>query len=141
MRRRADRRTFPPYVARRPPPQGLHMQGKLPFGNRHPILMLAMLPFFVAAALVAKLFEKPVVRTRSEVADMIQAFIDGSSNDYAWDDFVCGGRIADPALEAIRARCAVLDEEFPATQPGHYCSESGVQVMRGYVQELRSSVP
>ena len=113
------------------------------WGNRHPILFfLVALPLLTVAALIAKLFDllfsKPVVRSSAEVAGVLEAFIDESGEPYDWDDFVCGGRIADPGLEAIRARCASLPEEFPPTISGHYCSDVGVEVIRGFAAHLRT---
>lgn len=113
---------------------------QLPFGNRHPIialLLLPLVPVLMLAAAVASVFSKPVVRTRSEVADTITAFINGTGGPYGWDDFVCGGRIEDPVLEAIRARCAALPDEFPPVRAGTYCNDAGFDVMHGFVRQLR----
>ena len=84
------------------------------------------------------LSSKPVVRTRAEIADTIQSFVDGTGGPWDWDDFICGGSIEDPTLEAIRDRCASLSQEFPPLQPGHYCSDAGVEVMRGFIRRLRA---
>ena len=114
------------------------------WGNRHPILFfLVVLPLLTVVALIAKpfqlLFSKPVVRSRSEVASIIEAFLNDSGGSYDWDDFVCGGTIANLDLEAIRARCALLPDEFPPESNGHYCSEAGFEVMRGLAASLRVS--
>ena len=109
-----------------------------PFGERHPILSLVLLPFFFVGAAVAGLVAKPVRRTRAEVASTIRAFVDGTGGPYDWDDFICGGRIEDPTLENIRARCAALPQEFPPLQSAEYCSREGVELMRSFVAQLAS---
>ena len=114
------------------------------WGNRHPILFFSVvLPLLTIAALIVKpfvlLFSKPVVRSSSEVASILEAFLNDTGGPYDWDDFVCGGSIANPELEAIRARCASLPDEFPPTSSGHYCSEAGFEVMRGLTARLRAS--
>ena len=110
------------------------------WGNRHPVLFfLLVLPFLTVVALIAKLFSRPVVRSASEVASIIEAFLNDTGGSYDWDDFVCGGRIADSDLEAIRARCASIPDEFPPVHSGHYCSEAGVEAMRGLAARLRAA--
>ncbi|MFT3898044.1 MAG: hypothetical protein QM719_10195 [Thermomonas sp.] len=114
------------------------------WGNRHPILFsLVVLPLLTIVALIAKpfalLFSKPIVRSPSEVASIIEAFLSGTGGPYDWDDFVCGGSIANPELEAIRARCASLPDEFPPTSYSHYCSEAGFEVMRDLAARIRST--
>jgi hypothetical protein len=108
----------------------------LPFGNRHPILAVLLIPFLVLAACVARIFDRPVIRTRKEVAHTIEAFLGGTGDPYDWDDFICGGNIKDPALEYIRVRCAALPLEFPPQQDGHYCSDAGFEVLRGFIRQL-----
>ena len=112
------------------------------WGNRHPILFfLVVLPLLTIVALIAKpfvlLLSKPVMRSASEVASILEAFLNDTGGPYDWDDFVCGGKIANPDLEAIRARCASLPEEFPPAISGHYCGEAGFEVMRGLATRLR----
>ena len=46
-----------------------------------------------------------VHRTPHEVANIIEKFLDGTGGDWEWDDFT-SLRIKDPALEAIRIKCA-----------------------------------
>jgi len=108
----------------------------LPFGNRHPFLAVLLIPFIVLAACVARIFDRPVVRTRKEVADTIENFLSGNGDPYDWDDFICGGKIKDPDLELIRVRCATLPIEFPPLQAGHYCSDTGFDVLRGFIQQI-----
>ena len=109
---------------------------ELPFGNRHTVLTVLLLPLLVLAAGIAKLFSKPVARTRTEVLDAITAFVNDTGGPYDWDDFICGGRIKDPILESIRARCASLPNEFPPSKQGNYCDEAGVAVMRDFIRQL-----
>ena len=75
--------------------------------------------------------------TREEVADTIDAFVSGTSDQWDWDDFT-SIRLKDPQLEAIRKRCVAIPDEFPPTRPREYCSEAGLDAMRRIVAELRS---
>ena len=75
-------------------------------------------------------------RSRGEVADTIERFVDGICGKWEWDDFI-SFEIVDPQLEAIRIRSAGLSQEFPTTQKGYYCSEAGLEVLRQMVKELR----
>jgi hypothetical protein len=72
--------------------------------------------------------------TREEVADIIEAFLNGTGGRWDWDDF-CSIRIKDPDLDAIRRRCADLHEEDP--YPAQYCGPAGVEIVRGFVAALR----
>lgn len=79
---------------------------------------------------------RPIGRSRAEVADTIERFVDGICSRWDWDDF-CATPIIDLQLEQIRLGCAGLPREFPSTQKGHYCDEAGIGVMREMVRELR----
>ena len=72
----------------------------------------------------------------SEVADIIEAFLDGTGNLEDWDDF-CSIRIKDAALDAIRIKCVDLHDADPS--PSQYCGPTGLQVMRGFVATLRKA--
>ena len=76
-------------------------------------------------------------RTREEVADTIDGFINGSGRQWDWDGFT-SIRIDNPELEAIRKKVVALPVEYPASTVKDYCSEAGIQVMRNMLQELRS---
>jgi hypothetical protein len=66
----------------------------------------------------------------------IENFLDGQGGPWDWDDFVSFA-ITDPVLDEIRERCNRLSEEFPAAEHGHYCGPGGLEVMRGFVRQLR----
>jgi len=97
---------------------------------------VAILVLVVAIAVIARRFNKPIVLTREEVAHQIETFLAGGGGPYDWDDFI-SIPIADSDLEAIRARCAGLPEEFPPIQETEYCGEGGRVVLRNYVNQLR----
>lgn len=122
-------------------------EDSLPWGNRHPVLFLLIgvpiLALLALLALVIKPFESlfpanPAVRSPSEVAGIIESFMDGSCGDRDWDDFICGGPIENAELEAIRLRCGSLPEEFPPTDAGNYCAAEGLEVLRGFAALLRA---
>jgi len=76
-------------------------------------------------------------RTREEVADTIDGFINGTGRQWDWDGFT-SIRIDNPELEAIRKKCVALPVEYPSSTVKEYCSEAGIQVMRNLIQELRT---
>ena len=76
-------------------------------------------------------------RTPQEVAETIEGFVNDTGSQWAWDGFI-SIRLDDPELEKIRQRCVAIRDEFPAPDPGNYCSEEGLKVMRQLVQDLRA---
>ncbi len=75
--------------------------------------------------------------SRDEVAGIIESFLNGTSGEWDWDDFI-SIPLEDPELEAVRRKCAAAREEFPPTQPRQYCGEQGVETMRRIAAELRA---
>ena len=76
-----------------------------------------------------------------EVAQILEDFVEGRGHPLAWDGFTQGRSrqdFEDERLEQIRRRCACLDQEFPPKNPREFCSEQGRDVIRRYVEELRS---
>jgi hypothetical protein len=83
-------------------------------------------------------WKKKYSLTRNEVAQILEDFVEGTSNSpYSWDGFTQGMSIENDYLDGIRRRCAGLSEEFPATGR-EYCNPDGIDVMRGYIRELRN---
>jgi hypothetical protein len=77
-------------------------------------------------------------RTPEEVANTIEAFVNGTGgNQWAWDGFT-SIRLDDPELEAIRKKIIALPVEFPPSNPREYCSAGGMEKMRQMVQDLRA---
>lgn len=79
-----------------------------------------------------------IQRTKSEVADYIEQFLNGTGGKWDWDDFT-SVRIADDYLETVRIQCRELWLAYPPLEKGHYCSEAGFEIMRGLVATLRAS--
>ena len=76
-----------------------------------------------------------------EVAKILEDFLEGKGNPLAWDGFTQGSSFDDfdnERLEQIRQRCARLDQEFPPEKPGEFCNQQGRDVIRSYIEELRS---
>lgn len=63
---------------------------------------------FIVAKLLVLPFERAAKRSPQEVAQCLRDFLNGAGGDWDWDDFI-SIPIADPRLEAIRARAADLD--------------------------------
>ena len=76
--------------------------------------------------------------TPSQVASVLEHFLNCSGGPWDWDDFISVS-LRDPALDAVRIRCAGLPEEFPSQRPGTYCSEAGLEVIRAYLTRLREA--
>ena len=75
-------------------------------------------------------------RTREEVVNTIEGFVNGGDNQWAWDGFT-SIRLDDPELEAVRQKIVALPVEFPPENPRDYCSPAGMERMRQMAQELR----
>ena len=82
---------------------------------------------------------RKIGRSRAEVADTIERFVDGICGRWDWDDF-CSAPIIDFHLDAIRMRCIDLPKEFPPVEKGHYCSSAGIEMLRQIVRQLRQAV-
>jgi hypothetical protein len=79
----------------------------------------------------------PMKRTRQEVADTIEGFVNGTGRQWDWDGFT-SIRIDDPELEAIRQKCISVRDEYPPEKPTDYCSPAGMEAMRKLAGELRA---
>jgi hypothetical protein len=74
--------------------------------------------------------------TPVEVAEVLQAFLDGTDGPWAWDDFL-SVPLRDQALERIRLVCVNLPNDHPPRSRGFYCSAEGIEVIRALVTEVR----
>jgi hypothetical protein len=78
-----------------------------------------------------------VMRTREEVAKILEDFLSSRGGAWDWDDFISFS-LDDRELETIRLRCAKLDSEFPATEKGRFCGPEGFEIIRGHIRQLRA---
>lgn len=60
---------------------------------------------------------------------LIDAFIDGRTVEWDWDDFV-SVRKDDVFLESARKQWRRVDEEYPSKELKHYCSAECVAMFR-----------
>ena len=79
-----------------------------------------------------------LVMTKTEIANLIESFLDGSCGEWDWDDFI-HTKLNTPELEEIQKRCAYLPQEFPPMERGHYCGAEGFEVLKKMVNDLRRS--
>jgi len=75
-----------------------------------------------------------------DAAAIIEAFIDGKSGLWDWDDFTSIKK-KDEFLESVRRRCLSVRDEYPTKNAGAYCDAQGLEIMRGLVRELRAKAP
>lgn len=74
--------------------------------------------------MVVSFFEKPLVRTPDEVADLMEQSLAG--NDGAWDELI-SIPIADAHLDEIRKRCSRLASQAEISE-----------VLSGFIKLLRT---
>lgn len=77
-----------------------------------------------------------VRRTNLEVANIIEAFVEGTRGRWDWDDF-CSLKIENPELDAIRLKCCQLSDTHPPVVKGHYWNGEGIDILREMVRNLR----
>ena len=82
------------------------------------------------------LVARMVRRTNLEVADIIEAFVEGTGRDWDWDDF-CSAKIENRELDAVRLKCINVSFTHPPPQGYEYCNEEGIQLLREIVKGLR----
>jgi len=75
-------------------------------------------------------------RTNLEVADIIEAFVEGTGKKWDWDDF-CSRRIQNHDLDTIRVKCINLSFTHPPLPGDGYCNAEGIQVLREIAKGLR----
>lgn len=75
-----------------------------------------------------------IQRTPTEVAQIIENFLDGKGRAHDWDDFITL-QIADPHLDAIRIQCLALNSTQPAKKG--WCNQAGRDLMRDLAAKLR----
>jgi hypothetical protein len=76
-------------------------------------------------------------RTTEEVIGEITRFLSGIGGAYDWDDFLTIP-IKDQRLNAIRIECLDLREKFPPESCRQYCSDEGLERLRGILKGLQS---
>ncbi|MEQ3745365.1 MAG: hypothetical protein ABNH53_03920 [Henriciella sp.] len=74
------------------------------------------IPFVVLTKLVTWPFERPANVSPDEVAMLLRNFIEGTSGEWDFDDFI-STKIANPKLDQIRVRASrlnlpILEEEY-----------------------------
>lgn len=100
-----------------------------------PIALVLLLPVMIVAV-ITKLFDRPLDRTREEVVEILEARIAPDGDASVWDEFVCC-EIADPELDAIRRECLEFDYHSTAQGPPWLDAEAIARVGR-FIVDLRS---
>jgi hypothetical protein len=71
----------------------------------------------------------------AEVKNTLQHIADGADGVYELDDCFSVS-FEDPKLESIRQHLWRLPDEFPPEAKGQFCGHAGMDVIRGWIQEL-----
>lgn len=103
-----------------------------------PIALVLLVPLLLVAV-ITKLFERPFVRSRDEVAEILEARIAPEGDWPVWDEFLCCP-IADPELEAIRRLCLDIESESSVHEPP-YLADRDVARIRKIALDLRRGSP
>ena len=75
---------------------------------------------------------------KRELADLIDAFLDGTCGEWEWDDFT-SVKQPDPELERVRQKCLTIPKSFPSEDPHIYCNTEGAEVLRSIARALRET--
>jgi hypothetical protein len=75
-------------------------------------------------------------QAHEESASAIEAFVDGRGGPWDWDDYESVPE-DDPFLESIRLRCCQVPADHPPKEKGHFCSPTGIEVLRSLAREIR----
>jgi hypothetical protein len=100
-----------------------------------PVALVLLVPVLIVA-LVTKLFDRSLERTREEVVEILEARIAPDGDTPVWEAFI-STPIADPELDAIRRECLELDDHHPAPDPPWLDAEAIARVER-MIAGLRS---
>lgn len=112
------------------------MEDRRPFGERHPILLILLLPLLAIAAFIAKLFSKPVARTPASVAEILTRRLESDPDWHEWDDFVCVP-IQEKSLDQIRLECRDMDPS--GESPPVFISQADQARIREFISNLQRS--
>jgi len=74
--------------------------------------------------------------TRTQVIQAIEEFVNGTSKNYDWEDFL-NQPIVDPFLDGIRKKCNDISDAYPSGSRNKFCSEEGLQKLRELAIQLR----
>ena len=71
----------------------------------------------------------------AEVRATLQHIVDGTDSVYELDDCF-SPKFSDPRLESIRQRLWKLPDDFPPDTKDKFCGLAGIEIMRGWIQDL-----
>ena len=78
-----------------------------------------------------------VNRTRTDIASLIERYLDGKTRKMEWDDFLTI-RITSPDLDKLRIVCGRLPLRFPDKRGSAYANAEGLQFLRILAFRLRN---
>jgi hypothetical protein len=110
-------------------------------GRVNVLLALALVPIalFALTFVVQRLGLGAVNRTRQEVVNILQSYLDAADSSYdpSWEDFV-SVPIRDPELDAVRQRLLQLESTHSRTRPEDFLQQWKA-ALRQALRELGSA--
>lgn len=101
--------------------------------------MVALLPILMVVSFVVGLFQRPIQRTRTDVASVLERFLYNEITDEEWDDFICIP-IQDSELERIRTQCEKLSIDYPPEIEGRNTNKQGEELLKMFITQLRGDL-
>ena len=81
--------------------------------------------------------KRPLREAYEEAAQTIEAFFDGRSGRWDWDDFLSLSK-EDSYLEDVAMRCNRVSYDYPTKKEENgYCNAEGIDVLRAIAMEVR----
>jgi hypothetical protein len=74
----------------------------------------------------------------SELADVIERLVNGTSPPVEWDAYTLGKTYTDPFLVAVQRRMISVSFDFPPGSSRGYTNAAGLRILKDLVVELRS---
>ena len=100
------------------------------------ILLIVLIVIFAIILLFkfANTFLKPEMR-RDEIIEILDDFTNDKGGRWDWDNFI-SIRLRNVEAEEVRIEVLKIEEEFPPSQKGQWCSQEGVEKLKNLAARL-----
>ncbi len=103
------------------------------------IITVGLFPLWKLTEIIGELLERPIERTHSEVAEIIDRYLTEKGNETEFGDFL-SYQIKDPELEKIRRKCRKLIDEYPPDIERRCTNKQGEELLKVLVNQLRGGL-